>query len=322
MTPDSNNVFRLARASGSEWTPTAAQIMLGREMKQLREQAGLTQSGLARSVHVSASTVNRLEHAEGATVKRTVQAVIDFLKPDVGMHDTLLMMLARAQEPEWFQKRFSDCTPEYLHRLLGLESMAIHLTTYDVRLVSGLLQTQDYSSCVIRTGLHRSEWEGEALDRRLSQRQERQDRVLGQIDPPSGIFLMDESVLLRRVGPDDVMRAQMVKLRRLADLPYVTIRFVLLDGMIAGNAAAMAGSMAQLQFGRGGLPDLVYTEGYETAEYYYRPPRRPRAGEKPLTPRQSDYERHLQLLLRIQGEACASPSQSRRMLDAAIKRYS
>jgi transcriptional regulator with XRE-family HTH domain len=317
-----NPVVRLARSAGPDWTKTAANIMLGRTVRELREGAGMTQKGLAQAIHVSVSTINRLETAETTPMRRTVDAVINVLKPDENTRDTLAMLLSRAVEPEWFQHRFSDCTPEYLHRLLGLESMAITITTYDVRLVPGLLQTPAYTDHIVRTGLHLSEWDSPEVELRLAQRRERQLRVLGQPEPPHCVFMMDQSVLVRKAGTKTIMREQMVHLREMSDLPHITIRFVLSGRMIAGNAAAMAGSMAQLQFGRGGLPDFVYAEQYEKADYFTKPASKPRDPSRPLTPRQNDYERHLQLLLRIQGEGCASPAKSRRMLDKAIRRYS
>ncbi|MFD8608959.1 Scr1 family TA system antitoxin-like transcriptional regulator [Streptomyces sp. NPDC059631] len=322
MSSDLNPVVRLARSAGPDWTKTAANIMLGRTVRELREDSGMTQKGLAQAIHVSVSTINRLETAETTPMRRTVDAVINVLKPDVGTRDTLTVLLSRAVEPEWFQHRFSDCTPEYLHRLLGLESMAITITTYDVRLVPGLLQTPAYTDHIVRTGLHLSEWHGPEVELRLAQRRERQLRVLGQPDPPQCVFMMDQSVLIRKAGTKKIMHEQMVYLREMSDLPHITIRFVLSGRMIAGNAAAMAGSMAQLQFGRGGLPDFVYAEQYEKADYFTKPASKRRDPNRPPTPRQNDYERHLQLLLRIQGEGCASPAKSRRMLDKAIKRYS
>lgn len=322
MLSEPNPIIRLARpTAGPETTKTAANIMLGLIVKEQREAAGLTQKGLAKEILVSNSTVSRLENAETTPERRTVESVIRFLQIDESTRETMMLLFARALEPEWYQHRYSDVTPDYLRRLLGLESMAIALTTYDVRLVSGLLQTPAYASRIIRTGLHLSEWNGPEAQLRLTQRIERQERVLGQPDPPRCVFLMDESVLMRRVGPDDVMHGQMVHLRGLADLPHITIRFVLLDRMIAGNEASMAGSMAQLQFGRGGLPDMVYAEGYRKADYFTRPGRSTGDEAKPGATRENDYERHLQLLLRIQGEACASPTRSRLLLDEAVKRF-
>ncbi|MFJ2400366.1 helix-turn-helix domain-containing protein [Streptomyces xanthochromogenes] len=318
-------INRLARPSaGPDTTKTAATIMMGLVVRDLRIDAGLSQKQLAKLILVSTPTVSRLETGEGTPQPRTIEAAAQALKVDSDTYDLLKVLAARAEEPEWFQRRFNDITPTYLKRLLGLESMAISLTAYDVRLVSGLLQIPEYAACLIRTGLHRSEWEDGKLELRLAQRRERQERVLGQAEPPLSIFLMDESVLRRRVGPNEVMRAQMTRMRALADLPHIVIRFVLLDALIAGNEASMAGSMAQLQFGRGGLPDLVYSEGYGKADYFSKNVRAPDPQEQATSSSQKDrdYERHLQLLLRIQGEACASPEESRRMLEQAIKRFS
>ncbi|MFE7461430.1 Scr1 family TA system antitoxin-like transcriptional regulator [Streptomyces sp. NPDC057554] len=323
MSPEPVPIIRLARhAAGPDATKTAANIMLGLAVKEFRDAAGLTQTALAKTVPVSNSTISRLENAETTPERRTVEAVMEHLDLDEPGREKLTMLLSRALEPEWFQSRFADCTAEYLRRLLGLESMAVGLTTYDVRLVSGLLQTAEYARCIVRTGLHISEWDSPEMEMRVALRQERQDRVFQQAEPPRCVFLMDESVLLRRVGPDEVMLGQMRHLLEIADDPNVTIRFVLLDRMIAGNEASMAGGMAHLQFGRGGLPDLVYVESYGKADYYTKPARSAEERAKPWPTKDNEFERHLQLLLRIQGEACASPAASRRMLEEAVERYS
>ncbi|MFC9228440.1 Scr1 family TA system antitoxin-like transcriptional regulator [Streptomyces decoyicus] len=320
-------INRLARqAAGPDGTQTAARIILGRELRELRARANITQGAVADGTNYSNSTICRLEDGRGKPELRTVEKVMAFFGVEAGKRDELLALVARAQEPEWYQHRYTDCAPDWLQRLLGLESMAISLHGYDVRLVTGLLQTPDYAGAVIRTGLHLGEWGSEEERLRVEMRLERQERVFGQLHPPRCVFLMDESVLLRRVGEDSVMLAQMRHLREMADLPHITIRFVLLDRMIAGNAGTMLGSMTHLQFGRGGLPDLVYAELYEDAKYYTKPEdpfgENPVRQGKPEQGKAKDYERHLQLLLRIGGEACASPAESRLMIDKAIKRFS
>ncbi|MBI0375581.1 helix-turn-helix domain-containing protein [Streptomyces rhizosphaericus] len=321
-------INRLARqAAGPDATQTAARIMLGRAVRDLRVQAKLTQVDVASKIHVSNSTISRLEDGKGKPEQRTLDGVMTFFKVGPQQRAELQAALVRAQEPEWFQHRYTDCAPGWFQRLLGLESMAISLQGYDARLVTGLLQTKEYAGAVIRTGLHLAEWGSDEERLRVELRLERQERVFGQPHPPHCIFYMDESVLRRRVDTDDVMLAQMQHLRAMADRPYITIRFVLLDRLIAGNAGTMHGSMTHLQFGRGGLPDLVYAEFYEDAKYYSRPDDPciddVTAGQsKPGPAKASDYERFLQLLLRIGGEACASPVESRIMIDDAIKRFS
>ncbi|MFD3356286.1 helix-turn-helix domain-containing protein [Streptomyces fradiae] len=316
-------IRRPRRVAGSGGSSTAALIMLGLAAKELRERAGLTQTALAKAIHVSNSTICRLEaaRAENPPERRTVEAVLGHLRASPEKRAEMLSLLSRALEPEWYQHRYSDCTPDHLRRLLGLESMAISLTTYEARLVPGLLQSPGYTRCVVLTGLHLREWDSPEVESRLAQRRERQARVLGQDDPPRCVFLMDESVLYRRVGADEVMREQMEHLRELAAHPHITLRFVLLDRMIAGNAGTMAGSMTHLVFGRGSLPDLVYVEGYEKADYHSKPARSAEERARPWPVKENEFERHLQLLLRLQGEACASPAKSRLMLDDAVRRY-
>ncbi|MFJ2770520.1 helix-turn-helix domain-containing protein [Streptomyces sp. NPDC087300] len=316
MPPEPHSIVRLARPiTGPGVTRTAASIMLGVMVSTARDSAGWTQKFLAGRAHVSTPTVCRLETAEAKVEPRTVEQIIQVLPIDASERETMIVLLERSTEPEWFQQRFADVTPDYLQRLLGMESMAVHLVTYDVRLVCGLLQTHQYTEAVIRTGLHLNEQNGDELELRLQQRLERQRRVLDQPDPPQCTFLMDESVLRRRVGPDDVMREQMQFLREAADRPRVSIRFVPLDRPLAGNEASMAGSMAELKFGRGGLPDFIYTEGYLKADYLSKPVQTARDRTQKIM----EFERHQQLLLRLQGEACASLTESRKLLDDAIR---
>ncbi|MEU8955019.1 helix-turn-helix transcriptional regulator [Streptomyces sp. NPDC048518] len=318
MSSEPDSIVRLARpVTGPAVTKTAATIMLGVMVSKARDRTGWTQKMLATRANISNATVCRLETAEAKVERRTVEQIMQALPLEASERATMLELLRRSTEPEWFQHRYSDVTQDYMQRLLGLESMALSLVTYDVRLVCGLLQTRRYTEAVIRTGLHLSEQNGDELELRLQQRLERQKRVLNQPDPPQCTFLMDESVLRRRVGPDDVMGEQMQSLREAADRPGISIRFVLLDHPLAGNEAAMAGSMAELRFGRGGLPDFIYTEGYLKAEYLSKPVQTARDRKQKI----EEFERHQQLLLRLQGEACASPTESRRLLDNAIKRY-
>ena len=60
---------------------------------------------------------------------------------------------------------------------------------------------------------------------RLAARLERQV-ILARDDPPTAWFLVDEAALCRRIGPPDVMAAQLARLVAIARLPTVTIQVV------------------------------------------------------------------------------------------------
>ncbi|PCG88012.1 transcriptional regulator [Streptomyces sp. WZ.A104] len=293
----------LFRAFAREATPTAAAIMLGVDLRRLR--GGMPAKVAAKAIDASVSKISRLERAESPPDIRDVLTLADRYGVDLETRAALERLTIRAKEPEWFQPHFNDCTAQWLRRLFGLESLATDLMNYESGVVPGLLQTSEYAREVIRTGLHGCEHA--EVDRRVELREERQRRVFGQACPPRATFLMDEAVLRRRAGSDQVMAGQMWKLLEMSDLPHVSIRFVLEDAAIAANAAsAGSGSMTHLKFGLGGPPEMVYLEGYEEASYRTK---------------EDDLERHVQLLLRLSAEAAASRAESRRMLIEAFKRF-
>ncbi|WP_328299196.1 helix-turn-helix domain-containing protein [Streptomyces sp. NBC_00435] len=286
-----------------ETSPTAAAVILGRDLRFLRGERPAKVA--AKAIGASVSKLSRLERAESPPDIRDVRGLADFYRVSEETRAELERLTVRAREPEWFQHHFNDCTAQWLRRLFGLESQATDFMNYESGVVSGLLQDPQYAREVIRTGLH--DREHAEVERRVRLRAERQQRFFGQAVPPRATFLMDEVVLRRRAGSNAVMARQMRKLLEMSDLPSVSILFVLEDNAIAANAAsAGSGSMAHLKFAAGGPPEMVYLEGYEEASYRTK---------------EDDLERHVQLLLRLSAEAAASRAESRQMIIDAIKRF-
>ena len=81
--------------------------------------------------------------------------------------------------------------------------------------------------------------------------------------------VMDESVLLRRVGDDEIMRVQLGHLVDAAELPNVDLRVL----PLSQNTGLLAGSFVIMSFGPHGTPeatvlaDVVSTESL-SAELY------------------------------------------------------
>ncbi|MFJ2796631.1 helix-turn-helix domain-containing protein [Streptomyces sp. NPDC093108] len=280
-------------------TPTAAGLVLGAELRQLRTRSGYTATAAARLINASTSKVSRLERAESPPDKRDVRELAAHYKANAAKAAELEELTRRALDPEWFD-RYSDYTGEYMRRLIALESESCKLWTYEAKLVPGLLQTPEYAKKIITDGLRVSE--GEQVEQRIALREERQRRFFEQTDPPHGTFLLDESVLLRLVGTPQIMAEQLRRLDGFIDRPGVTILFVPLHGTFVSNY----NSMTHLTFGHGGPPPMVYVEGDDEATYLVKT---------------EDVERRMESLLRLSHEAAASWRDSRTILRDAIRRY-
>ncbi len=101
------------------------------------------------------------------------------------------------------------------------EERAAALRDWWPSVVSGLLQTEDYASALLRTYPAVTD---EAVAARLANRMERQRRVLMREHPPLAWFLVDQLALYRLVGSPETMAAQMRHLRDVAAMPNVTLQ--------------------------------------------------------------------------------------------------
>ncbi|MFE6667274.1 helix-turn-helix domain-containing protein [Streptomyces sp. NPDC057697] len=295
--PDNVSLFPQPRKR--ELTPTAAGLVLGAELRQLRTRCGLTATAAAKLINASTSKVSRLERAESPPDRRDVRELAAHYRANAAKTAELEELTRRALDPEWCD-RYSDYTGEYMMRLIALESEARSLWTYESKLAPGLLQTSEYARRIITDGLRVSE--GDQVEQRVALREERQRRFFDQDDPPRGTFLLDESVLLRQVGTPQIMAGQLHKLESFIDRPGVTILFVPLNGAFVSNY----NSMTHLAFGQGGPPPMVYVEGDDEATYIVKT---------------EDVERRMESLLRLGHESAASWRDSRTILRDAIRRY-
>ncbi|WP_405679091.1 helix-turn-helix domain-containing protein [Streptomyces sp. NBC_01511] len=273
--------------------------MLGAELRAMREAHGITVTAAARLINASVSKVSRLERAESPPDARDVDMLAGKYGATPAGRADLKSLARRAVEPEWFD-RYSDYAASWMQRLIALESEAVYFCAYEARIAPGLLQTAAYARQIISDGLRVGE--GDQVEQRVELRGERQRRFFDQPDPPKGVFLLDQSVLLRQVGSRRIMAEQLRKLLDYSDRPGVTIQFVPLTSSVVSNH----GSMAHLRFGPLGPPAMVYVEGDDDATYYVKP---------------DDVERRVELMLRLSHEAAATWRHSRAILLDAIKRY-
>lgn len=129
-----------------------------------------------------------------------------------------------------------------------MEAKAAYISTYQAQVVYGLLQTEEYARAVPATGMPKD------LEALVAARMERQ-RILERERPPLAWAVLDEAVLYRPIGGQEVMRAQ---LQRLLD--YATHRWMRIQVLpsVAGEHASLAGSFNQLRFDDD--PEILYTE--------------------------------------------------------------
>ncbi|HEY7272421.1 MAG TPA: helix-turn-helix transcriptional regulator [Actinoplanes sp.] len=250
--------------NGSGGGPTALRIQLGSELRRLRKKRGLTRENAGWEIRASESKISRMELGRVPFKERDVADLLTLYRVDDQDRLRLLDLVRRANEPGWWH-RFSDIAPPWFLPYLGLEEAASLIRTYEVHFVPGLLQTPDYTRAVIRLGhAHASAAE---IDRRTELRQMRQD-VLRRPSPPHLWAVIDEAVLRRPVGDEDIMRGQIEALIEASLQPQIRLQII---PFRAGGVAPDGCPFAILRFAEAALSDVVYVEQLTSAMYLDKP---------------------------------------------------
>ncbi|RCW42752.1 helix-turn-helix protein [Halopolyspora algeriensis] len=248
------------RAAAHSGGPTARRIVLGAQLRRLREAAEISRADAGYSIRASGSKISRLELGRVSFKERDVSDLLTMYGvTDAGERERFLDMVQRSNEPGWWH-RYTDLMPEWFQDYVGLEESVSRIQTYELQFVPGLMQTQDYARAVASHG--RPEFADEDVERRVTLRMQRQ-KLLSRPDAPRLWAVIDESVLHRPIGGNRVMRAQIDHLLEITKLPHVTLQVV--PYRLSGYAAE--GAFSMLRFAEPELPDLVYIEHLSGALY-------------------------------------------------------
>ncbi|MER6949970.1 helix-turn-helix transcriptional regulator [Nonomuraea sp. NPDC000554] len=241
--------------------PTALRILLGSQLRRLREGKGVSREEAGHLIRGSESKISRMELGRVGFKERDVSDLLTLYGVvEDEARRAVLDLVATANEPGWWH-RFNDILPTWFQAYVGLEEAAARIRTYEVQFVPGLLQTKEYARAVVTAG---SAGVGaEEIARRVDLRLERQ-RVFERPEGPVFWAVIDEAALRRPIGGAEVMRAQLEHLIDLMRQPNITIQVMPFS---FGGHSAEGGAFSILRFPDHELPDVVYVEQLASALY-------------------------------------------------------
>jgi transcriptional regulator with XRE-family HTH domain len=219
-------------------SPAAARRRLRFALRDAREAAGFTQTAVAERLGWSFSKVNRIENGEVTISAGDLKELMELL--GVTNPDTveLLTSYARAARRRgwWDEPRMRPHLTPAMKQLFQFEAEATAIRCFQPTLIPGILQTPDYARTILDF------WTDMHEETRLVRQEIRANRsrlVLGEQSTGSPYYLvLDESVILRRVGGSAVMAAQ---LRSLHDMIAQTNLLVRIVPLAAGAIVAQLG---------------------------------------------------------------------------------
>jgi transcriptional regulator with XRE-family HTH domain len=241
--------------------PTVVRLLLGTQLRRLREAKGITLEEAGHVIRSSGSKMSRLETGRVGFKDRDIADLLTLYGVDNEKDRSSLRDLAKDANTQGWWHDYSDILPTWFEAYVGLEEAATRIRSYEIQFVPGLLQTEAYARAVTLLG-HEAADDAE-IDRRVSLRMARQSLLTGA-QPPQLWAVLDEAVLCRPVGGAEIMRGQLEHLIRCADLPNVTVQIV---PFLAGGHAAAGGPFSVLRFAEPDLPDVVYLEQLTSAIY-------------------------------------------------------
>lgn len=240
--------------------PTVLRIMVGSELRRLREATGLSRTAAADAIRGSEAKMSRLEAGRSRFRYRDVSDLLTaYGITEESARQALLTLAERANSPGWWHP-YNDAMPDWFVTYVGLEQAAAIIRCYEVQFIPGLLQTEAYARAVIQLGQAATAAE---IERRVALRMQRQ-KLLDVPQPPDFWAVVDEAVLRRRLGGQQVMRDQLDHLLEVSRRPDVTLQVVPFE---RSDAAASGGPFTLLRFTEKDLPDIVYLEQLTSALY-------------------------------------------------------
>ena len=112
--------------------------------------------------------------------------------------------------------------PAWFRDWLGAEREAMSLRSFELLVIPGLLQTEDYARAVLRTRVKVTD---EEINEMVTARMDRQS-ILAQDKPPMLWSIVDEGVLRRPVGGATTMGGQLVHLAGMARQPHIVVQVI------------------------------------------------------------------------------------------------
>ncbi len=284
-------------------SPTVRQRELGKRLRALRTQHGLTVEDVGEKLLCSATKISRLETGARRPSLRDVRDLCELYGVDGPTSVELMSLTREARKQEWWTQ-YVDLN---LDPYLGLEQDAAAISSYTNYYVPALLQSEEYTRAIIKAIAPKMD--PEIYQQRVEVRMRRQERVLGKENRPRYRVVMDEAVLRRRVGGPAIMAAQLDKVLQNEQAGKVTVQVVPFD---AGAHAAQDSNFIFFDFEEAHLSPVVFVEGLSGNHYLEKPDQIARYREAleylrdcALSPRDS-----IQLVAEIQKTYAAACNQS------------
>ena len=291
-------------------SPTVRRRRLAAELRRLR--GARTGGAVAKALGWSTAKISRYELGQVNFPLDEVEKLLDFYLVSEPHRGQLLALATEANQRGWWEDYGDALSHDYME-FLGLEAEATAASEWHLGVIPGLLQTEEYARQIHLDFQRAIPTPPGAIERRIRVRMLRQ-QILTDRQPPLHLdVVLDEAVILRKVGSSPLMYGQLQHLLEVADLPNIDLRIL----PLASGGAPLTDSFGVLSFGAPNagdgarvLQDIVWVESVKSQIYV--------AGETDVADETDTY--HFSLVFKGLREAALPPAESKRFIRETAER--
>jgi len=221
--------------------------VVGKQIKVLRERAGLTQPEFGRRIGYGVDLVSSVERGR----RPPKQPFIEGAERELDGRGIFYAVQEDVEETRY---------PARFREFAKLEREAVEIHMYDPMVVPGPLQTEEYARALYL--MRRPAMDGETIEGHVAARMARREVFERRPAPVLG-FVLEEAVLRRPLGGRAVLRGQLEHLLAVGRLHNVEIQVMPVD---VEEHAGLVGSLALLE--TPGRPKIAYTESQERSAWF------------------------------------------------------
>ncbi|MDN3356105.1 helix-turn-helix transcriptional regulator [Actinomadura sp. DC4] len=235
-------------------SPTLRRRRLSSILRELRDASGMSAEEVAGRLEWGKGKPLYLESGQGVRPSPHDMSRLADLYGVTEAQREELMELARAARLKGWWSPFSKQLSLVYTTYIGLEAEAAALRAFQLAMIPGLVQTEEYARALISGS---TELSADEVEQRVEVRAKRQ-MILTADDPVKLWLVLDEAAIRRIVGGPDVMRAQLQHLMELArTLPHLRLQVVPFGG---GAHPGVVGAFTVLRFPHASDAPAVYIE--------------------------------------------------------------
>jgi transcriptional regulator with XRE-family HTH domain len=234
--------------------PSICRLRLRRALREARIAKGFSQKDVAEVQDWSVSKLLRIEAGAVGVSTTDLRALLEMYEIRDAERVAELTKWAQIARRSPLSVYRDVLSAEFL-TYLNYEGSASVVRQWEPLLVPGLLQNEAYARAIIEA-FAPQETSERVIERQIEARLSRQE-LLREPGAPEMFFILDESVLRRRVGRGDTMIRQLEHLRELAQRPHIAIQIL---PFAAGAHRNMRAPFVILEFREANVEDLLFLE--------------------------------------------------------------